>query len=154
MESRTGVTEVLVPLRWSDMDAYGHVNNTQFIRLLEQARVTVLPAWLPSGAAMLDRGVVVARHEIEYWRPLDYRPEPVAIDLWVTAIGGASYELGYLVRDPIGVGAGLEYAAALTSMALFDFASQSPRRLSEQERTVLSSHVAPPPPLRRKAGRS
>ncbi|MDQ1536954.1 MAG: acyl-CoA thioester hydrolase, partial [Actinomycetota bacterium] len=24
-----------VPLRWSDMDAYGHVNNVQFLRLLE-----------------------------------------------------------------------------------------------------------------------
>ena len=29
----------LVPLRWSDMDAYGHVNNVQFLRLLEDARV-------------------------------------------------------------------------------------------------------------------
>ena len=27
-----------VPLRWSDMDAYGHVNNVQFLRLLEDAR--------------------------------------------------------------------------------------------------------------------
>ncbi|MGL5850524.1 MAG: acyl-CoA thioesterase, partial [Phycicoccus sp.] len=30
---------VEVPLRWSDMDAYGHVNNVQFLRLLEDARV-------------------------------------------------------------------------------------------------------------------
>ena len=30
---------VLTPLRWSDMDAYGHVNNVQFLRLLEDARV-------------------------------------------------------------------------------------------------------------------
>ena len=28
---------VNVPLRWSDMDAYGHVNNVQFLRLLEDA---------------------------------------------------------------------------------------------------------------------
>ena len=32
-------TRVLTPLRWSDMDAYGHVNNVQFLRLLEDARV-------------------------------------------------------------------------------------------------------------------
>ena len=30
---------VEVPLRWSDMDAYGHVNNVQYLRLLEDARV-------------------------------------------------------------------------------------------------------------------
>src|ERR687886_344809 len=39
MMSRMPRTRVLTPLRWSDMDAYGHVNNVQFLRLLEDARV-------------------------------------------------------------------------------------------------------------------
>ena len=34
-----------VPLRWSDMDAYGHVNNVQFLRLLEDARVVAIREW-------------------------------------------------------------------------------------------------------------
>ena len=29
---------VLIPLRWSDTDAYGHINNVMFLRLLEEAR--------------------------------------------------------------------------------------------------------------------
>ena len=62
------VTEVLVPLRWSDMDAYGHVNNVQFVRLLEDARVAMLVDWFPEGLEQLDRGIVVARHEIDYLR--------------------------------------------------------------------------------------
>ena len=97
-------TEILVPLRWSDMDAYGHVNNVQFVRLLEDARVGMLVQWFPDGLRRLDRGIVVARHEIDYLAPLEYRPEPVAVDIWVSRIGGASYDLAYVIRDPDGVG--------------------------------------------------
>ena len=28
-----------IPIRWGDMDAYGHVNNTVYFRYMEQARV-------------------------------------------------------------------------------------------------------------------
>ncbi|MFE4477710.1 acyl-CoA thioesterase, partial [Kitasatospora sp. NPDC056789] len=30
------------PLRWADMDAYGHVNNVVFLRYLEEARIDFL----------------------------------------------------------------------------------------------------------------
>jgi len=32
----------LIPIRWGDMDAYGHVNNTVYFRFMEQARVEYL----------------------------------------------------------------------------------------------------------------
>ena len=67
-----------VALRWSDMDAYGHVNNVQFLRLLEDARVAALADWL-GNHDMLDSGIVVNRHEIEYLAPLVFRPAPVRI---------------------------------------------------------------------------
>ena len=47
---------VHVPLRWSDMDAYGHVNNVQFLRLLEDARVTGFERWFGQDRALLDEG--------------------------------------------------------------------------------------------------
>jgi acyl-CoA thioester hydrolase len=36
------VTRLFVPvqLRWSDLDAYGHVNNVEMFRILEEARIT------------------------------------------------------------------------------------------------------------------
>ncbi|MFZ1286568.1 MAG: acyl-CoA thioesterase [Candidatus Phosphoribacter sp.] len=143
-------TQVLVPLRWSDMDAYGHVNSTQFLRLLEDARVAALPRWFPEGLALLERGIIVARHEIEYRAQLDYRPEPVAVDLWVTKVGGAGYDLAYVVRDPAGVGAGVTYAVAATSLALFDFAANSPRRMTAEERSALIVRLGGPAPLKRR----
>ena len=47
---------VEVPLRWSDMDAYGHVNNVQFLRLLEDARVVGIREWFVGRPSMLERG--------------------------------------------------------------------------------------------------
>ncbi|AAT89120.1 conserved hypothetical protein [Leifsonia xyli subsp. xyli str. CTCB07] len=35
---------VPIKLRWSDLDAYGHVNNAEMLRLLEQARIEAF--WL------------------------------------------------------------------------------------------------------------
>lgn len=40
MEHRRKLIHVCkMPIRWGDMDAYGHVNNTVYFRYMEQARV-------------------------------------------------------------------------------------------------------------------
>ena len=127
-----------VPLRWSDMDAYGHVNNVQFLRLLEDARVTGFQQWFGEDRSPLKRGVVIARHEIEYLAPLDFRHAPVSVDMWVTQISGSSFNLGYEVHDPTGVGTTL-YARAETTLVAYDFASASPRRLCPDERATLDN---------------
>jgi acyl-CoA thioester hydrolase len=31
--------DIPVPVRWTDLDAYGHVNNAAMVRLLEEARI-------------------------------------------------------------------------------------------------------------------
>ncbi|MBM6399084.1 acyl-CoA thioesterase [Phycicoccus sonneratiae] len=140
-----------VPLRWSDMDAYGHVNNVQYLRLLEDARVIGFREWFPDRPALLDEGIVVTRHVIEYRAPLTYRPEPVEVDMWVTRVHGAGFDLGYVVRDPASVG-DATYAVAETGLALYDFAGARPRRLEPAAREALAAHVGEPVTFRR-AGR-
>ncbi|MBD5831768.1 thioesterase family protein [Janibacter sp. UYMM211] len=142
------ITTTLVPLRWSDMDAYGHVNNVQYLRLLEEARITAFAQWFGSGSEeMLQGGVIVARQEIEYLRPLVYRLAPVRIDLRVSQIGGASFEVGYEVRDPQDVGDAV-YARAETTLAAFDLATERPRRLPQTERDALRAQLEAPVALR------
>jgi len=131
---------VQVPMRWSDMDAYGHVNNVQYLRLLEDARVIGFREWFPNRPTMLDEGIVVTRHAIEYRAPLTYRAAPVEVDMWVTRVHGAGFDLGYTVRDPETVGQ-LVYAIAETGLALYDFATARPRRLAPQERVQLGVHT-------------
>jgi acyl-CoA thioester hydrolase len=142
-------TRVLVPLRWSDMDAFGHVNNVSFLRLLEDARVLSMARWFGDGLSVVDRSVLVARHEIEYHTPLEYRTDPVAIDIWVTKIGGAGYDLAYVVTDPPEVGQ-QRYAVAATTMACYDLDTDSARRLGRSEREALTPLLGPRAPLRRR----
>jgi acyl-CoA thioester hydrolase len=134
---------VEVPLRWSDMDAYGHVNNVQYLRLLEDARVIGFREWFPDRPMMLDEGIVVTRHAIEYRAPLTYRAAPVEVDMWVTRVHGAGFDLGYTVRDPVPVGEQV-YAIAETGLALYDFATARPRRLTPEARTQLAVHTGDP----------
>ena len=140
---------VLTPLRWSDMDAYGHVNNVQFLRLLEDARVIAFAAHgSDEGGSMVSTGLIVARSEIEYLRPLVFRPEPVAIDVWVTHVATADFDLGYEVLDQAETGGEtdggpshppLVYARAETRMVVYDLADHRPRRLTRDEVERLES---------------
>jgi acyl-CoA thioester hydrolase len=136
-----------VPLRWSDMDAYGHVNNVQFLRLLEDARVIGFQEWFGNERDLLTEGVVVARHEIEYLAPLDFRHAPISVEMWATKISGSSFNLAYEVGDPADFGHAT-YARAETTLVAYDFATATPRRLRPDERAVLKGVAGDPVPFR------
>ncbi|MEV4437529.1 thioesterase family protein [Streptomyces sp. NPDC049577] len=125
------------PLRWSDMDAYGHVNNAVFLRYLEEARIDFINGLAPQAEAegSFAGGSVVARHEIDYLRPLIHRPEPVTIEMWVAKIGAASMTVHYEVKDEEHV-----YVRAATVVVPFDLAAGHPRRVSREERTILERY--------------
>jgi len=95
-----------VTTRWSDNDAYGHVNNTVYYGWFD----TVVNAWLIE-AGLLDVAAgdpigLVVETGCRYARPLAY-PEAVEVGLAVERLGGSS------VRYRLGVFAeGAEDAAA------------------------------------------
>lgn len=132
----------LCPMRWSDMDAYGHVNNTAFLTYLEEARVDMLFVNAGSEVAtqQLASGVVVARHEIDYLAPLVFRPEPVPIDLWLVKLGVSSFTIRYEILDDEGP----VYVRASTVMVPYDVKAERPRRVSEAERDALQQFVEAP----------
>ena len=114
------------------MDAQGHLNNAAFVDYLQEARVDYLlsgPAVLP---ALLQNGVLVVSHQIEYLRPVVYQSRGLDIELWVSAVGGSRFALAYDVRD----GDQLAVRARTTAVP-FDLATNTLRRLSDDERAVL-----------------
>jgi len=130
--------------RWSDLDAYNHVNNVTWLEYLQEARVDMLFVHAPErGAEQLAEGVLVARAEIEYKRPMTFRQEPYPIEMWVSKIGGASFTIGYeLVEDnPDGSAARIVYGKASTVLAPVDLATGRPRRLTGIEREVLGRFI-------------
>lgn len=126
-----------VPLRWSDMDAYAHVNNVQFLRLLEDARVIGFEDWFGQDRSIVDEGVLVVRHEIEYLAPLTFRRAPLPIRMWTMRLTGATFDVGYEVAERDGSAV---YARAETTLVLYDFESSRPRRMTPELRTNLERY--------------
>ncbi|HZJ39388.1 MAG TPA: thioesterase family protein [Demequina sp.] len=123
-------------LRWSDVDAYGHVNNVAIVGLLEQARVHAF--WsdtspvLPPLTSASDVWVLVADVQVKYVRPIDHRTEPIHAEVSVAKCAGASFVIAYrLLVD------GAECVTASTTMALVEGATGRPMRIGADLRARL-----------------
>jgi acyl-CoA thioester hydrolase len=123
-------------MRWSDMDAYGHVNNTAYLAYLEQARVSM---FFDRYDGSFSAGTVVKHHEITYLRPVVYHPEPLRLELWVDQIRAASFRVQYDVYDRDTVA-----AQAATRLVTFDFTTDRPRRITPAEHDILAGFADEP----------
>ena len=129
-------------VRWDDMDAFGHVNNVTFFAYMQEARTGMLFAGEAADHIPdLIKGVVVARHEIDYRRPLEWRPEPIEVDVWTTEIRSSSFTLRYEMRDQLAKPKPVVVAEALTVLVPFDLAAGRPRRVSTSERHFLGRYL-------------
>ncbi|MFF2549409.1 acyl-CoA thioesterase [Nocardia sp. NPDC058058] len=118
--------QFLCPLRWSDMDADGHVSNAAHLRYLEETRIDLF------GSRGFRGSSVVAQMDIDYLTPLRYRSHPVRVETWVTKVGGSSFTLAQEIRDDEVV-----YSTATCTMVAFDSESQRSRKLGDTERGML-----------------
>jgi acyl-CoA thioester hydrolase len=131
------------PMRWGDMDAQGHLNNAAYVDYLQEARVAFLLSSSPVLQRLLNSGVLVVNHQLEYLKPVAFSDRPLTTNLWIDAIGGSRFSIGYEVYD----GADLA-ARARTGVVPFDLASNRLRRLTTPERELLGLALAPAEPLR------
>ncbi|MDO5634902.1 MAG: thioesterase family protein [Micrococcus sp.] len=141
--------QVRIPLRWKDMDAYGHVNNIAVVQVLEEARVAAFG--VPSGTGApgaptppIDllqnaaEGVhtFISEHTVKYRRQLPYRPVPLRVTVRVDAVKAASVHVGYELRD------GVDDALCVTAtsvMVFVDAASGRPVRITPEQRAALEA---------------
>ena len=90
-----------IPVRWGDMDSYGHVNNTRYIQYLEEARVS----WFERlGIAMnnVPCGPLVLQTQHTYLKPVTH-PATVLIELYAESVGRSSLTIGHrlaTLEDP------------------------------------------------------
>ena len=125
-------------VRWSDMDAYGHVNNARFLTLYEEARVAMFFVGARAhGLGSFEEGIVISRHEIDYLRPVDYG-DAVRIEMWIDEIRAGSFTVAYELFDD-----GLTAGRARSVCVPFDLQAQRPRRLTEAERAFLLPYLPP-----------
>lgn len=127
------ITSIAVPLRWSDQDPNGHVNNAAIVTLLEEARVRWRLAAIEEGGIDASAtAFVVARLELDYRKPVVFGRE-MTIDVGVGRVGTRS-----LTLTCAGSQNGILVFEARTVVVVAS-ASGVVRALSDAERVYLSN---------------
>jgi acyl-CoA thioester hydrolase len=132
-ESRRHVHEFHV--RFGDIDFLGHVNNCRYLTYLEDARISMFRLDPQREGREPLRGLVVARHEIDYHRPLLFGPDPVRVETWVTELRAGSFSLAYEIRDDEHV-----YVRASSVIVAYDIEKARARRFSDDELAFLREY--------------
>lgn len=140
---------VAISLRWSDLDAYAHVNNARMFTLLEEARIAAFWSGGANGAptAVLTTGpgadsvTLIAAQQIEYREQIPYHREPLDVELWIGKLGGASLQVCYEVYSPVEHEPRTLYVRAATTIVLADRETGAPRRITDDEREAWAPFV-------------
>ena len=84
------VFEMQIPIRWGDMDAMNHLNNTSYFRYLETCRID----WMRSIGCQPDpqgEGPVIVNAFCNFYRQLEY-PGDVLIKMYASDPGRSTFE--------------------------------------------------------------
>ncbi len=133
-EQKKFVFEMLIPIRWGDMDALGHVNNTTYFRYLETGRVD----WLRSIDCQLDphgEGMVIVNAFCNFYKQLEY-PGDVLLKMYVRDPGRTTFETWATMERPDQPG--VIYAAGGAPTIWVDFPNQKAVTLPDWLRALVS----------------
>ncbi|MBI4985003.1 MAG: acyl-CoA thioesterase [Rhodocyclales bacterium] len=87
----------VMPIRWGDMDALGHVNNTIYFRYMEQTRVEWIEQLGYPVGVQQDEAVVIVNASCTFLLPLTY-PGEVECRMYVGQPGRSSIPSFYELR--------------------------------------------------------
>jgi acyl-CoA thioester hydrolase len=122
-------------VRFSDVDVYGHVNNVKYFEYYQEARIDFLQVMREPDQPHL--ATVVARIDVDYRRPLLFRPEPYVVTTRVARVGTSSYTLDSEIRDGAADGATV-LSRANAVLVAYDLSEQRSRPLTSREREFLA----------------
>jgi acyl-CoA thioester hydrolase len=121
-----------IPIRWGDMDAMGHVNNTVYFRYMEQARIGWFDALVPEDEAWQSTGIVIVNASCNFKRPINY-PGTVEVRVFAGAPGGSSVPTFYdlLINEQ-------PHADGAAVVVFIDMRTQKPIRIPADIRERLT----------------
>ena len=87
----------IIPLRWGDLDAMNHLNNTLYFRLMEEARI----CWFHEHDMMARNdgdGPILAHASCDFIKPMTY-PCNALVTQTVTRVGRSSMDLDMTIES-------------------------------------------------------
>lgn len=133
-ENKKLVHELRFPVRWGDMDAMGHVNNTVYFRYLETARIE----WMYKSGCNPDpsgQGPVIVNAFCNFYLQLAY-PDELLLKMYVSDPGRTTFETWCTIER---VGApGVICAAGGATTIWVDFPQQKAMDLPDWMRALVT----------------
>lgn len=131
------VHALTVGVRWSDFDMYGHMMNSNFIELAQEARLAfAMHNFYARGVNM----VAFVRHiDADYVRPIkwDGRHGTVTVETTVVRLGTTSFTTRQKIKDAHG-----QVACVIDCVQVaIDPGTQMPREVTEEERNIILEHA-------------
>lgn len=128
--TREAVTEVTIELRYRDLDTLGHVNQSVYHVVLEDARIAFLRSLLGNDSRM-----VLGRVELDYRHEVRIADGSLTVTTAVQRVGRSSVTLASRMMTPSGTLA----AEAVTVLVAWDADRRTSRALSDDELSALSA---------------
>ncbi|MEP6817559.1 MAG: thioesterase family protein [Marmoricola sp.] len=123
-------------VRWSDVDAYGHVNNVKYFEFFQEARIQYLTT-LPREEDGPWSQWVVADTDVDYRRPIMFGLEPYDVHSWIDHVGAKSMVIVAEIRDGDQV-----LARSRVVMVAFDKDTQRAGQMNPAQRQRLLDELA------------
>ena len=127
------MTQVTIPIRWRDVDNYGHVNNAVYLTYLEEAR----DRWVRETLGP-EVDFVIVRIAIDYRRELSQDDDEVTVSCRGIGYGTSSIR----TAEEIVAKAGWVAAASESVIVAHDASARSSRPLTDEERETLDRAIA------------
>jgi acyl-CoA thioester hydrolase len=127
------MTQVTIPIRWRDVDNYGHVNNAVYLTYLEEAR----DRWVRETLGP-EVDFVIVRNAIDYRRELSQDDDEVTVSCRGVGYGTSSIR----TAEEIVAKAGWVAAASESVIVAHDANARSSRPLTDEERETLDRAIA------------
>ena len=128
-----------VPVRWSDIDMYQHINHATMVTILEEARIPFLRE--PFGEDIITIGLLIAEVKIAYKGQLRLMDSPLQVTMWVPRMRACDFTIGYEVRSVNADPDSKPAVIAETQLAAFSIDEQKLVRLSPEHRAYLEKFV-------------
>jgi acyl-CoA thioester hydrolase len=124
-----------VPVRWSDIDMYQHINHATMVTILEESRVPFLRE--PFEADIVDVGLLIHEVRVLYKGQLRLIDSPLQVTIWTKRCRAVDFTLGYEVRPGNADLASKPSVVAETQLAAVHIKEQRLQRLSADQHEYL-----------------
>jgi acyl-CoA thioester hydrolase len=131
--TRFFTNRLCMPIRWVDLDAYGHVNNAKFFDGMTEARAVLLQKLMPR--VDICQFILVDTH-CNFKRPYTY-PSVMVIDQFIETIGGSSFTFYYKFSEQNDLK--IVYAEGTAKMVCFDPKLGRAIKMPEEVKALLAS---------------